>query len=189
MSLRQPRLRPPSREFLRYLAVAGLVVAVSLVAPQLPAQLLRNFLRGRRHFDRDKLRRLGSRLAARGLVKVSERGELLTFRLTEAGQRLAQQFSLERLAISRPAVWDRAWRVVLFDIPEHARPARDALRAALRRLGFAQIQWSVFAHPYPCEAEVEQVVRAFNLERSVILFTATTLSDDSRLRRKFGLTN
>lgn len=187
MPLRQPRLRPPSREFLRYLATAGLVVAVSLIAPQLPAQLLRNFLRGRRHFDRDKLRRLGRRLAARGLVKVTERDQLLIFRLTETGKRLAQRFSLERLAIPRPAIWDRAWRIVLFDIPEHERPVRDALRVALRRLGFMQVQWSVFAHPYPCGAEVEQVVRALKVERSVILFTATTLSDDSRLRRKFDL--
>lgn len=185
--LRRPKLQTPSKQFLRYLAVAGLVVAVSLIAPQLPAQLLQNFLRGRRHFDRDKLKRFGRRLARRGLVSMRERGHVLSFRLTPEGERLARLIALEQLAIPRPKQWDGAWRIVLFDIPERRRTARDALRATLRRLGFAQIQWSVFAHPYPCEREIEQVVRAFHLERLVVLFTATTLSDDFRLRRRFDL--
>lgn len=184
---RRPKLHTPSKRFLRYLAVAGLVVAVSLLAPQLPAQILRNFLRGRKHFDRDKLKRFGRRLTRQGLVRMRERGNVLSFRLTPEGQRLAQQIALEQLIIPRPKQWDGAWRIVLFDIPEHQRTARDALRATLRRLGFAQIQWSVFAHPYSCEKEIEQVVRAFHLERSVVLFTATTLSDDSWLRRRFDL--
>ncbi|MBI3305282.1 CRISPR-associated endonuclease Cas2 [Candidatus Parcubacteria bacterium] len=184
---RRPKLRGPSREFLRYLAVAGVVVAISLIAPQLPVQLLKNFLRRRHTFDPSSFRQFGARLHKQGLVKMQQRESILTFRLTAGGERLAQQIALTNISIVRPPRWDGLWRVVLFDIPEHDRFTRDSFRALLERIGFVKIQRSVFAHPFPCDKEIELAVRVFHLDRSVILFTATTLSDDRRLRSLFNL--
>lgn len=185
--LRKPKLRPAAKEFLKYLAIAGTVVAVSLIAPQLPAALLTRFLSSRRRFDRTKLRQFGRRLSRRGMVALHEADSVLTFKLTPEGERCVKILELEELRILKPERWDGAWRVVLFDVPEHRRDARDALRGTLQRLGFIQIQRSVFVHPFPCAREVEHVVRVYHLERSVILFSAATMSDDVGLRRRFGV--
>ena len=46
--------------------------------------------------------------------------------------------------------WDKKWRMVIFDIPEAKRPARDQIRRLLKDLGFLKLQISVWVHPLPC---------------------------------------
>lgn len=44
--------------------------------------------------------------------------------------------------------WDGRWRLVIFDISEKERKARDALRAKLKELGFGKWQKSVYISPH-----------------------------------------
>src|SRR3990167_2211250 len=63
--------------------------------------------------------------------------------------------------------WDKKWRVVIFDIPEKSRMARDALRRKLKELEFRELQKSVFVHPYECKKEIDFIIEFFNLRHYV----------------------
>lgn len=55
----------------------------------------------------------------------------ITLVLSDAGKNKALIYNLDMIAIKKPARWDGLWRMVLFDIPEHKKQARNALSAKL----------------------------------------------------------
>ena len=57
--------------------------------------------------------------------------------------------------------------MVSFDIPEKYRQGRDALRNKLKKIGFRELQKSVFVAPYNCKEEILLLVKYFELEKYV----------------------
>jgi len=57
--------------------------------------------------------------------------------------------------ITKP--WDKKWRLVVFDIPEKNRLARDALRKKLKELGFAPLQRSTWISPLAIDPFLEKL--------------------------------
>src|SRR3989338_6634861 len=83
--------------------------------------------------------------------------------LTREGRELAENFSLDSIQIKKPDKWDEEWRIIFFYIPDRYRRKRDAFRFHLRRLGFREVQRSVFAHPYPCGEEIMKIAVHYKL--------------------------
>ena len=111
----------------------------------------------------------------------------LTMVLTDKGRKQAITFNIDNMAIKKPKKWDKKWRLVLFDIPEKHKPAREAIRNALKRLGFYEYQKSVFIHPYECQKEIDFVVEYFNIRQYVRTLTADNLDNEIHLRKVFDL--
>ena len=88
-----------------------------------------------------------SYLNKRRLVSIIEKDGQPIITLSENGKKRILQFNLDRMVIKRPVNWDGCWRVVLFDIPERKKQAREVLRCKLKQLGFFQLQKSCFVHP------------------------------------------
>jgi DNA-binding transcriptional regulator PaaX len=87
----------------------------------------------------------------------------------------------------RKNIWDGVWRLVAFDIPEEHRKHRDALRSVLHRAGCIKIQQSIYVYPHPC-AELEELLNTNPLlKRRVIYATATRISNEDTLKRRFKL--
>lgn len=107
--------------------------------------------------------------------------------LSEKGRRKVQEMQLRYLHIPKAAKWDGAWRVVIFDIPEKIKGARLALTFKLKKLGFLQLQKSVWVHAYPCGKEIEFLTELFDLFPFVNLITAKEIKDDVRLKKHFQL--
>lgn len=111
----------------------------------------------------------------------------LTMILTDRGKEKLISFNIDNMEIKKPKVWDRKWRIVLFDIPEKHKPAREALRENLKRLGFYKYQESVLIHPYPCQDEIDYIIEYFNIRPYVRIITASTLDNEIHLRKIFSL--
>jgi phenylacetic acid degradation operon negative regulatory protein len=47
-------------------------------------------------------------------------------------------------------IWDKKWRLVIFDIPEKRRIVRDVLRYQLKQFGFVPLQQSVWVTKRNC---------------------------------------
>ena len=107
--------------------------------------------------------------------------------ITEAGKFQALRFDIDTMDIKQPTHWDGRWRVVLFDIPEKKRQARDALRDKLRDLGFFEFQKSVFIYPYPCEKEINFVIEFFEIRNYVHYAELSKLTNDAPLKLHFHL--
>lgn len=99
-----------------------------------------------------------------------------------------KEIQLDDMEIEKPAHWDKKWRVVIFDIPDKfKRRARDALREKLKKLGFCQLQKSVWVIPYPCQKEIQLLCELFNITPFVNIITAESIYNDIKLRKYFKL--
>ncbi|MDP3764261.1 MAG: hypothetical protein Q8Q95_01430 [bacterium] len=111
----------------------------------------------------------------------------LTMILTDKGKDKAITFNIDNMGIKKPKVWDKKWRIVLFDIPEKHKPAREALRETLKRLGFYEYQKSVLIQPYPCQDEINFLIEYFSIRSYVRIITATDLDNELHLLKIFDL--
>lgn len=93
------------------------------------------------------------------------------YRITKKGREELKKFSFDNLLLPKPRRWDRKWRLVIFDIPQTKRQARDLLRDKLRDLGFFQLQKSVWVHPFPCKDEIFYIADIFNLRPHIEVLT------------------
>lgn len=64
--------------------------------------------------------------------------------------------------------WDGNWHLVIYDIPKNKNRARDILRENLKRLGFGQLQASVWISPFNFLGDVQKIVEDYKLSSEVI---------------------
>jgi len=174
------------------LLAAGIAIGfgASLVMPGLPIGLkaIMDTLEDRdERISRREVKRTLKNLEKRKIVSLKEAdGELLvTFK--EKGKELLLKYKIDDLEIKKPKRWDGKWRIVIFDIPEKKRLARDVLREKLKELGFYRLQRSVFVHPYGCEREIELIKRIYEVEPFVSFVVADSIDIQEKLLRKFSL--
>lgn len=136
--------------------------------------------------QRDKereLRRVIRYMQRRGyLIGDYEHG----LKVTKAGKRRLETTSFDKLAIQKPAKWDKKWRLVIFDIPENKRQGRISLTDKLKRLGFQALQQSVWVHPFPCRNEIIAVCIEFGLTKYITYIETDHIDNDYLLRERFS---
>lgn len=161
------------------LAVAG--TAVLITAPGL-ADTLARLPDGRR--DPRRVSRAISALCKKGYLALTGTRGARMAHVTALGKKRA---FLEGLAAPTGAThrWDGTWFMVAFDIPVELLRARDALRHALKRLGFVEFQKSVYVYPFGCESEIDFIIDHFGITPFVSYFYAADLNRDTELRGRF----
>jgi len=88
-------------------------------------------------------------LKKRKYVEVLEQnGQFVKIKISGKGIERVKKFDLDNLRIKPMKKRDRKWRIVIFDIPDKKKRARDVLRGKLKELGFYQLQKSVFVCPW-----------------------------------------
>lgn len=166
--------RPTVKDILLILTV-GAVVIGSVAMPGLPRILY--FLTKRSKKEEKKLERFDhrlfrqelKRLAKRGVVEFAEINGKTVAKLTEIGKERIAKYNVESLEIKKPKKWDGKWRLVIFDIPNKKKFARELFREKLKNLGFYQLQESVFIHPFPCRAEILVLREQLDLTPSEVM--------------------
>ena len=107
--------------------------------------------------------------------------------LQKAGHKKALSFKIDEIKIKKPEKWDGKWRIVVFDIPEKKKAAREALRKKLKDLGFVELQKSIFINPYECEDEIDFIVEFFQTRPNVRYLRVEYFTNEEQLKIKFGL--
>ncbi len=92
---------------------------------------------------------------------------------------------LEFDTIDPPKQWDKKWRVVIYDIPESMRPARNKVRQLLKDLGFRQLQISAWAHPLPCLKQFHAIRKAYGIEKHLLLLEVGHTKEFNALKNIF----
>ncbi len=110
-----------------------------------------------------------------------------TLILSENGKRRALTYQTRTMKIKPPRAWDRKWRVVMFDIPEDEREARDSLRGHLADLGFCKLQQSVAVHPFDCREEIDFLVELHDIRKYVRFMVAEHIDNQMDIMRFFNL--
>ena len=163
------------------IALSG-VVAVAAVVPNILSLL------PRRRFNSRKIQKALAGLKHRGFIEViREKDGKEVVRIISKGETKVREFELDALVIRKPWRWDKKWRIIIFDIPNKYRNAREALRDKIKELGFHQLQKSVWVHPYPCEEEIMFVADTFNIVPFVEILESKIILNEGKVRKFFDL--
>jgi len=135
-----------------------------------------------------KIRVAFKKLSDKKLIAYQKTSRGWSAHLTPLGKKHAEKlFTLDRIVIEKPKNWDGRWRVVIFDIWERRRPARNKLRYLLQKSGFYKIQNSVWVYPYDCEELIALLRVEMRLGNSVLYIIAEGIEQDQKLVTHFGL--
>src|SRR3989344_1344274 len=107
--------------------------------------------------------------------------------INELGKKHALRYNPENISISIPTCWDKKCRIIVFDIPEKKRKARDALRFEIKKLGFFELQKSVWIYPFDCRNAIDFLVEFFEVRRYVRYLVVSEMTYDADLKLRFGL--
>ena len=141
-----------------------------------------------REIERKKLLRVMREFYNDRLVDYKEdKDGFVKIVLTKEGEKKALKFKIDEIKIKKPLKWDGEWRIVIFDIPEKFKKAREALRMKLKELGFLELQKSVFILPYECEDEINFIIEVFLIRLFVRFIRAKYFTNEEQLKIKFGL--
>ncbi len=168
------------------LLVTSSAIGAGLVLPNLLVALDKPLDKYFKHLDHREREREAKRIIyymkSRGLIA----GEYeFGLNITKKGSEALAKLDFEHVAINSPAVWDKTWRIIFYDIPEEHRPGRNSLTAKLRAIGFFQLQKSVWIHPFPCRGVIEKITTNFEIEKFVSYVETLHLDNEAILIKRF----
>lgn len=176
-----------ARDVLKLAAIGGILLAGPIGASMIGIAVTggsrqRAFCR-KESFDRSRYY-----LAEEGYVQSTKKdGGVFEFTLTEKGRRRVLRDVFRDFQLEKPGKWDGYWRVVIFDITERRKWARDGFREKLRGMDFYPFQESALITPYPCDKELAFLMDVFEVGHCVHILKVQHMTNDVKLRRFFGL--
>lgn len=180
-----------SFRILKTLAIGGMFVVVAsnpMFTMNLPENISKILEERNKRKKWEKLFRALSYLRSRKFAEIRNLPDGKTeIKITSAGQEFIGVADLDNLEIEKPAVWDRKFRLVIFDIPKHKHNARTAFSRKLKEMGFHMIQKSVWVHPYDCTNEIVYLRNIFEVEPYVKIVLVDALEGDFKIRKHFSL--
>lgn len=167
------------------LAVAG-VVTIATVASNLFAAV--GHLKGRKRFyHKNEFQRAVRYLKKKNYIMTQRENDEYTMQLTSEGADIILTRSLKDLQIQQHGQWDGCWRMVIFDIPDRHKWARDAFRKKLQEMGFYRLQESVFVYPYECAKEISFLTMLYSIPDYIRLVRTNEISYEADLKDFFLL--
>ncbi|MFH1462217.1 MAG: CRISPR-associated endonuclease Cas2 [bacterium] len=164
-------------------------VMIAATSPYFIVNIARHYIKRKEYksYNKRKIAQAFSNLKKNRLVILKEKGDKIIVELTEKGKRRLKEYQFDDLQITNPKTWDHKWRIIIFDIPDKKRVARNVLRDKLKKLGFFQLQKSVWVHPFPCENEIQLVAEIFQVTPFVNIILAEKIFNDVNLKKHFHL--
>ena len=107
------------------------------------------------------------RLEKQKLVAWKEVDGELRLTLSKNGHQKILKYKIDELKLKDKKRWDGLWRVIIFDIPEKDKLAREMFRKKLRELSFFQLQKSVFVTKLECREEISFLANSFGILNNV----------------------
>lgn len=167
-------------------AVTG-TLAIGMLAPKIFIALP-GIMGKKRYKLAFQTRTAAGRLAVKGYIRFVGKDGRKRIEITEAGRRaFAVEEATALLATKHPKRWDKRWRLVMFDIPQHRRRDRDHLREVVRACGFLRLQDSVWVFPYDCEELVTLLKADMKIGKDVLYAIVESIENDGWIKKHFGL--
>lgn len=169
---------------LKTIFAVGLITIV-LTSPNAATQIFKYF-KTKNFEERKRIRKSLSRLEKQGLIKQKD-GLDGYFVLTAEGKAKAMRYQIENTKIVRQEKWAGKWWLVMFDVPEEKKRARQAINYALKKIGCVHYQKSVFITPFPCKKEINFIGEAFDVRNHIRVVVAEDVEGSAAFEKKFGV--
>ena len=180
-------MKKATKQKILLLLSSGVVLGLSR-SPKNYFKIMKDLPSAWKEIDKNRLYRVVREFYNDRLVDFKENKDgLVTIIITKEGEKKALKFKIDEMEIKKLAKWDGEWRIVIFDIPERFKKAREALRKKLKDLGFIKLQESVFVLPYECEDEINFIVEVFLIRPFVRFVRVKSFTNEEQIKIKFGL--
>lgn len=170
------------KELIKMIAMGGFAAAC-LVAPGLAytAKLFPN----PDGYENKKLRQQLGRLVSGGYIQ--KRGG--KYYLTAKGILERNKIAIAEFVLppQPKELWDKKWHIVMFDIPESHKAARDSFRRTLLRLGYRTVQKSVYVCPYDYSKEIHDLAKLHDVDIDIFTAEVSKISREQELRKLFKI--
>lgn len=178
----QNKIKITTEGILAIIILAG-VISVAVTSPYFLYKLAKIMFRNKdlNKFDQKKFTDALSYSLKRGYIKINKNGHDIEIIATEKGKKNFDKYKFNNIKINTPKVWDKKWRVIIFDIPDTQRLARNAFRGKLKSLGFYSLQKSVWLHAFDCKKEIEILRNFFGINQKQIQVLLVEEVEDERL--------
>lgn len=171
-----------TKTILELIAVGALVAVVGGVTHgRASGKLGKAFIQ----YSRGRVRQTLKRLRLQRYIAYDPKDEKSPILLTEKGMCRLASWRLCDIFIQRKKRWDYLWRVVIFDVPERRRLARQHLHRELLSAGLYPLQRSVFVSPYECTEAMLSLCNLLHIRSHVVVFTASSLGAKEKDVRRF----
>lgn len=125
---------------------------------------------------RKDLEKFNSQTIKRAIAKARSKGFIKNdLTLTKEGKERLGSFFPKYFGSRK---WNGNWYLVIYDIPERKRRSRTILRELLEKLGFGQLQKSVYISPFNFLGEIEKIIKDYKLSPYVILAITNKLGTE-----------
>ena len=178
------KLGPVQQKILLLLA-AGTAFSVTRT-PRQQYRLLDSFVQEWKNIGKRRVERSVQGLVRSKLLDLKKQPDgTWKMVLTDHGKKRALYYKIESMEIQKPKQWDKKWRIVLFDVPEKRKGSRDALRTWIKKLGFIELQKSVFILPFDCRDEFDFIVEFLGIREYVRFVVANEVDNEEYLKSRF----
>ena len=134
-----------------------------------------------------QLRTMSRYVITKKYIVITKNASGARIEVTEKGKRYLEREALATLKPKRLSRWDRKWRIVMFDIPDAKKSARDAFAGTLKRFEFERLQKSVFISPYPCEEELQAVADYYGISEDIDIIIAESFGKEAQYKKLFKI--
>lgn len=173
-----------AKEILKGLAIGGFIVACFALPGLAQVAVL---FKPQKPYDKHRVYQAVRGLQKGKLVHIYEKDGKEVVEITQAGKKKVLEYNLDDMKLKIPKKWDGWWRIVMFDIPQTKKRARDAISSKIKELGLYPIQKSVFVSPYPCKDEIDFVGEFFNARNHIIYIRAKEIEGAPKLKKHFNV--
>lgn len=186
MEARKPKIGPIGKAIIASVAVAGTISILALFPGMV--YVVAPFIKKRK-------RKVSHEKVIEASVEALVRSGLMRKNITKNGSvqlELTQKGRWESLLRSKSfdtkkQVWDKLWRVVIFDVPQEKNKMRRELRRAMKLYGFKMLQQSVWVYPHACDDFVGVLKSHLGVSNDVLYMKVAFIENDRHLRREFQI--
>lgn len=181
-------LKGNAKKKILLLLLGGIALGLT-TSPRAQKRVFNTLHREWRDLNRRNLYRHIKDFEEHKMIRYVNKNEWWNIELTEKGKCEAEKIKLNEIKIPKPRRWNKKWHLVIFDIPERNRVARDALRKKIKQIGLVEVQKSTFIYPYPCKNEIDKIINFFEVDKFVLQLEINTLDESMRriLIKRFKL--
>ncbi|HCB35184.1 MAG TPA: hypothetical protein DEP25_00925, partial [Candidatus Taylorbacteria bacterium] len=157
-------------------------------SPSKTLQIIRGMHATWKDIDKQSADRAIQALYESTLVDARENPDgTITLTLNEVGRKRALTYRCKDIKIPKPSTWDKKWRLIIFDVPEWEREARDSFRDHLDYMGFFCIQKSAWVYPYDCKNEIDFIIECLDIRKHIRFIIVDHFDNEEHLKKSFGL--
>jgi len=176
-----------AKEIIIGIAKLGFAISIAVLAPNAAGHILKMLGFVPDYKSTKRTERTMNSLRKRGLLYFKTKGKKMIISLTKEGRLYYKRLSVNSIELPKSKNWDGLWSIVTFDIPEKQRINRKHFSKTLSIVGMYNLEKSVFAYPYECRKEIEEIAETFLVSKYIRYIRANYVQNDKLAKNFFGL--